>query len=464
MWFMNRIIWVLWLPLLGWAAMSTTRAGGFEVESVSGRDAVAVAQCAERQDLCLGAIRRLRDRKGRVPDFLTPREHDTLEQSLAEYLVCRAEFEQIARRQSSTDAELANVSLRCKAERDVQLASLALDDQVLHRALNQSFHRSGIERGRCDRIIDDVIASKIVLTGESQERLNSIIQRRGWLLPSLEIDMRQLRPVQLLLASGDAISGQLQQGQNCALTGLGRIKTPMTRPLAISEEQRKQIREMLRPGDILLTYTSGLTSNLIIPGRFKHAAIFVGTEEERRYCGFGSERLLAFATPHNQPLRGVLAQSTTRTGKSADVVESLSEGVLLNNFEHMLSTRVNQLAVLRPSLSDHERAAQLVDVLSYVGDRFDFSFDLTEASAQVCTEVVYRSLQGRGGIDIPLSHYAGRLTLTADDLARYAIRERGQFLQCILLAEQTPGTAGAPRISMAAEAQKRIAQLVGVGL
>ncbi len=128
MWFMNRIIWVLWLPLLGWAATPITRAGGFEVESVSSRDALAVAQCAERQDHCLGAIRRLRDRKSRVPDYLSPREHDTLEQSLAEYLVCRAEFEQIARRQSSTDAELANVSLRCKAERDVQLASLPLDD------------------------------------------------------------------------------------------------------------------------------------------------------------------------------------------------------------------------------------------------------------------------------------------------------------------------------------------------
>jgi len=344
------------------------------------------------------------------------------------------------------------------------LAALAIDDPVLHRALNQSFHRSGIARGTCDLIIDEITGSNVALTGTSQERLSSIIQRRGWILPSLENDARHFRPLRMVLESGGALSNQLQQGQNYALTGLGRIKTPITRLLVISEDQRKQIREVLQPGDILLTYTAGLTSNLIIPGSFKHAATFVGTEDERHLANLDSEKLLSLATPNNQRLRSTLTQTTTRNGKPADVVESISEGVLLNNLDHMLSTRVNRLAVLRPNLNDRERAAQLIDVLSYVGDRFDFSFDLTDASAQICTEVVYRSLQGRGEIDMRLTQYAGRLTLTADDLARYCLRGRGRGLQCILILEQASGSTGASRVLVAADAQERLAQLVSVGL
>ena len=81
------------------------------------------------------------------------------------------------------------------------------------------------------------------------------------------------------LTSQSAISTQLQHQKNMLVASIGRLKNPTAHPLQFSEQQRRQIRSTLRPGDVLLTYTAGMTSNLFIPGNFKHAALFVGTAE-----------------------------------------------------------------------------------------------------------------------------------------------------------------------------------------
>jgi hypothetical protein len=171
---------------------------------------------------------------------------------------------------------------------------------------------------------------------------------------------------------------------------------------------------------------------------------------------------LAIAGPSNQHLAQVLTRSTTESGEAADVVEAVAEGVLLRNLHRMLDSRVNGLVALRPRLNENERADQLTDVLSYVGDEYDFSFDLTDASDQVCTELVYRSLQGRGGIDLPLSVHAGRLTLPPDDILKYYVQQGANQFACVLIVDEAPDDPGTPRILRANEAQNWIKQLMGV--
>jgi hypothetical protein len=135
--------------------------------------------------------------------------------------------------------------------------------------------------------------------------------------------------------------------------------------------------------------------------------------------------------------------------------------VLLINFDRLLTTRINRLLVLRPRLTEHDRARQLADVFSYVGDEFDFSFDLTEASNQVCTEVVYRSLQGRGGIELPLINYAGRLTLPPDEILKYAVTQgQGQF-ECILAVGDAPQSPGMAMLIPGGETNAWISRLLG---
>jgi hypothetical protein len=222
-----------------------------------------------------------------------------------------------------------------------------------------------------------------------------------------------------------------------------------------------QIRNALQPGDVLLTYTAGYGCNLVIPGNFKHAATFVGTDDQRRRAGLSQETLLAIGRPDNQRLARVLTQTTIESGESVDVVEAVADGVRLNNLDRMLNFRINRLIALRPRLNETERAEQIRDVLSYVGDNFDFSFDLTDASDQVCTEVIYRSLQGRGGIDLLLSVHAGRRTLLPDDVLRYYLQTGGNQFECILVVDKAPEATGTACILRAAEAHEWIVLLMG---
>src|SRR4249920_3003433 len=56
-----------------------------------------------------------------------------------------------------------------------------------------------------------------------------------------------------------------------------------------------------------------------------------------------------------------------------------------------------------------------------MGKPYDFEFDFSSSTRVVCTELVYRSYQRRGGCIFPLVKRLGRFTLTGDDLVGFAL-------------------------------------------
>src|SRR5262245_41727809 len=124
---------LLFLPLVvGCASGQLTARGVCSTEIPSAqRDAEIIAQCADRMEKCFESIQRLQKTTRRNPEYLLPREHDLVERSLAEYLFCRDELEQIAQRRSKSDADLSRASLQCKTQHDVHLAYLCVDDPVI---------------------------------------------------------------------------------------------------------------------------------------------------------------------------------------------------------------------------------------------------------------------------------------------------------------------------------------------
>ena len=54
-----------------------------------------------------------------------------------------------------------------------------------------------------------------------------------------------------------------------------------------------------------------------------------------------------------------------------------------------------------------------------------FDFDFTRSDRLVCTEVVYRSYEGLGGLSFTLTRRTGRLTLSAEDLLAMSLRSQG---------------------------------------
>jgi hypothetical protein len=113
---------------------------------------------------------------------------------------------------------------------------------------------------------------------------------------------------------------------------------------------------------------------------------------------------------------------------------------------------------LRPQIDDAERTAFLAGVFAYLGDPYDFEFDFADAQRQVCTEVIYRALNGKSGIDFSLTSRAGHPTLSADDVVLYHFAEPGHFVVLAFAEEDPDGSEHAARIWTGDAAEQRLKQ------
>jgi hypothetical protein len=230
---------------------------------------------------------------------------------------------------------------------------------------------------------------------------------------------------------------------------LARVRRPKLHPLVFSEGQKREIRQLLRSGDILLTRPAGDVSRVFVPGNFEHAITYVGDVRERADAGLET----APAAPRGPAPAHDLALDRLPDGARADLIEALAEGVVLGGLERLLDTRVERLLVLRPVLVDSERAAFLGRVFGFLGDPYDFRFDFADASQLACTEVVQRALEGKGGIHFGLARRLGRPTLGADDMIRFQ-RAHPERLRVILLAEEN--AVGEARIWVGEAGSRRL--------
>lgn len=171
----------------------------------------------------------------------------------------------------------------------------------------------------------------------------------------------------------------------------------------ITEPVLEELKGQMQPGDVLLVRTEGKVTTALLPGFWAHAAIGLGTEEQRVGLEFSAgmrERL------------GV-------GGRFGHVLEGLAPRVQINPLEQCLAA--DHVLVLRPNISVQSRQDALKEALGYFGLPYDFEFDFTLSTRVVCTGLVYRSFHGRGPVRFELIRRLGRYTLTGDDLAHQAL-------------------------------------------
>jgi len=135
----------------------------------------------------------------------------------------------------------------------------------------------------------------------------------------------------------------------------------ITKPLTIAVAKLSIVRKMgdkhladlnnvLQYGDVLLSRRNWEISNLLIPGKYTHAALFVGHDL---------------------------------------VVETITSGTGEKSLPMFLFTK-DQVAVMRPKFvesGDKTRIAELAQM--YVGKPYDFYFDKSE-EAFYCSELIWR--------------------------------------------------------------------------
>jgi hypothetical protein len=242
---------------------------------------------------------------------------------------------------------------------------------------------------------------------------------------------------------------------------ISRLKNPSAHLIQFSAAQKRQVYDLLQPGDIILTYTAGYISDVFIPGMFKHGITYVGSPAQRVEAGLKADSLIIAADPERKRFELHIAQEFLPGGENADIIEAVAEGVIFNNLAKIMDTHINRMLVLRPILNDAERTEFLSGVFSYLGDEYDFYFDFADASRQVCTEVHYRALSGKGGIYFTLTERASHETLSADDIVHYYIENRPQQFELVLFADEDPAARlHQARVLTGTEAERRVKKVM----
>ena len=188
--------------------------------------------------------------------------------------------------------------------------------------------------------------------------------------------------------------------------GVGRVASELYQAdnKQVTDEVREGIGNFLQPGDVLVTRHAIALTNLFMPGFWPHAALYVGTPEQRDALGI------------NAPVD----KQALWTGAIA-TLEALKDGVRLRPLSDTLS--VDYFVVIRPQVSAETIREAIERGIVHEGKMYNFDFDFFSSDRLVCTEVIYRSYDGLGGIHLPLTERAGRKTLAAEDLLDYALDE-----------------------------------------
>lgn len=219
---------------------------------------------------------------------------------------------------------------------------------------------------------------------------------------------------------------------------MGDTKVYRPEKSLITPEQIARLN--LEPGDILLQRRDWYLSNVGLPGFWPHAALYIGTPEDRRKFFDDPEvrewvRKQGEATGDLEKLLKARYRTAyrwmgrTEEGNPYRVLEAISEGVVFTTLEH--SAAADTMAVLRPKRSKKEKAAALFRAFHYVGRPYDFNFDFDTDASLVCTELVCKSYEPNGdsaGLIFPVDSMLGRKVVPANLIVK-------QF-------DETFGTAG----------------------
>jgi hypothetical protein len=179
-----------------------------------------------------------------------------------------------------------------------------------------------------------------------------------------------------------------------------------TLPVGVTDE----LRGILHPGDVLVNRKDFAMTNYFLPGYWPHAALYLGAPDDLERMGLRQHEELV---PRWRRLLALDQEEPRR------VLEAMRDGVCLRSLRNPF--RADALVVVRPRIDAADIAQAIGRGMQHEGKPYDFDFDFTRSDRLVCTEVVYRSYDGIGGMHFAMTRRAGRLTIAAEDLLRMAL-------------------------------------------
>ena len=327
----------------------------------------------------------------------------------------------------------------------------AENDSELAKVLNEPVAELGLEKGAYDRFKFQFLN---VGRGGQFAALSALYKGSGHrgndaLAAALATDSERLWQMgrgtgeALTLANALAIARNFGQRavfpvQAGVSEWMGDTKVLRQNHALISEAQIAAMIPKMQPGDVMLERREWYVSNVGLPGFWSHAALYIGTPEERR-AYFNDVEVRAWAKSQgiaDGDFETLLTQryatayasgiAPQEHGHVPRVLEAISEGVSFTTMEH--SASADSLAVLRPRLSKKDKAFALLRAFGYAGRPYDFDFDFQTDATLVCTELVYKSYEPAAafaGIRMQPEEIVGRLAIPANSIARQFDAEYG---------------------------------------
>lgn len=280
---------------------------------------------------------------------------------------------------------------------------------------NEFFKRQIIENSKLYKstdlfpFVDELIIYTKTLSEEYKNYKKTILDNYT-ILPLQAAKIMQVSTIEETVNNMvDDAGGQLKAIQEFLFTIMADVRMPLVEGIKFSRRQKKQIIKSLKPGDIILTFSSGYLSNIFLPGYFKHVLSYTGKNNLKKNKFLNQVQL-----KDNQKKYIQLEH---------DIIEANSDGVRTEELDSYLNGYANRIIAFRPNLNNNEIQLILKNLYSFLGIDYDFDFDLTSGEKQACTEIIYRSYNGMGNINLDLDDVLGITTLTGDNLLSYFIND-----------------------------------------
>lgn len=367
----------------------------------------------------------------------TVEQEKIIAQAYARYLVLRKalfhiafrykDYDKIKDKTKQADAFLLAYSSGLTLYRNAVVFVVLFKDQPnARKKLNEADPVLGIPAGTMHEIYANITTPanvQLAMSGveEFNQRLSQLKRSKllklkglGDLIERLQRHEKSLEGAYKLLAEGKRdilwtrvklkVQKPAYEAQTFVSMMVGHIRSPIHEKPLTPKSVDKQLRPLLKPGDVLLTRRDGYLSNTFLPGNWGHAAMYLGTPKQIQALGADKELMTLL----------VEYKGKDKDGLPFEAIEAIGEGVRYSSLEFALNA--NKIAILRPTVDKKQVLTAIKRAMKLRGTPYDFSFDLASQDKIICTELVYRAYAPY--LETVLEDVMGRKTLKPDGLLR----------------------------------------------
>ncbi len=188
---------------------------------------------------------------------------------------------------------------------------------------------------------------------------------------------------------------------------------PVEGPTDISLKETTSYRNFLEPGDVFFTSTRRYVGSMIVRGKWKHSAIYLGTREK-----------LAATFGEDSHLYSSMERYFVRGDEDLIIDSSpLGIGVQVRDFSELSNlsqaSYLQSVTAFRPKISYKQKELFIKSAFDQVSKEYDYDLLTYNSDAIYCSELLFFAFDIIG-IDLEISHkIVNRMVLMPSDIVRF---------------------------------------------